>query len=259
VLILFETTTQPAWFETSIGLIEGWSRFEDKWRQGDPLLTPEQWQSALQANGFQAASAWPEPGSVAEVLGAHIVIAQIPATESHLAGYVPASLENADRQETDGRFASDQEDETSVAEMVETFLRQLREVTPGERHELLIDYVRSHVIKVTRTDPSLPPHPRHRLMDIGVDSLMAVELSNRLGAGLGMEGSLTATLVFDYPTIEAISIYLAELLDMDQDEPADGQKPEAEADKTTASEAQIEDLSEKEVEELLLKKLENFQ
>lgn len=259
VLILFETTTQPPWFETSIGLIEGWSRFEDKWRKGDPLLTPEQWQSALQANGFQSVSTWPEAGSVAEVLGAHIIIAQVPVAESHLAGYVPTSLDSDDRQEAGGRRIPDEEDESLTAEVAEAFLRQLREATSGERYELLIDYVRGHVIKVTRTDPSQPPHPRHRLMDIGVDSLMAIELSNRLATGLGMEGSLTATLVFDYPTIEAVSNHLAELLDMDQDEAEDGQLPETKADETTAGEVRIEDLSEEEVEEMLLKKLEKFQ
>ena len=39
---------------------------------------------------------------------------------------------------------------------------------------------------------------------------MAVELRSLLTAGLGLPRSLPATLVFDYPTIAALSSYLAE-------------------------------------------------
>jgi hypothetical protein len=38
---------------------------------------------------------------------------------------------------------------------------------------------------------------------------MAVELRNQLGTGLGLKRALPATLVFDYPTIAAITDYLA--------------------------------------------------
>ena len=48
------------------------------------------------------------------------------------------------------------------------------------------------------------------LHDIGLDSLMAVELRNAIGGGLELDGALPATLLFDYPTISAVAAFLAE-------------------------------------------------
>jgi myxalamid-type polyketide synthase MxaB len=51
---------------------------------------------------------------------------------------------------------------------------------------------------------------RTRLFDLGIDSLMAVELKNRLESGLGQ--SLHSTLVFDYPTLESLAGYLSGII-----------------------------------------------
>jgi acyl carrier protein len=51
------------------------------------------------------------------------------------------------------------------------------------------------------------------LMDLGVDSLLAVELRNRLQKSLAIEKTLPVTLIFDFPTIQDLSEYLgSELL-----------------------------------------------
>ena len=49
-------------------------------------------------------------------------------------------------------------------------------------------------------------------MDLGMDSLMAVQLRNALDRALELEKGrgLPATLMFDYPTIEAIAEFLRE-------------------------------------------------
>src|SRR5690606_17351657 len=45
----------------------------------------------------------------------------------------------------------------------------------------------------------------------GLDSLMAVEMRNRLAAALGM--TLPSTLLFNYPSVEALTAYIGGSLD----------------------------------------------
>jgi hypothetical protein len=49
-------------------------------------------------------------------------------------------------------------------------------------------------------------------MDLGMDSLMAVQLRNALSTALALQSPLPSTLMFDYPTINAIANYLLGLL-----------------------------------------------
>jgi SAM-dependent methyltransferase len=243
VLLLYETTRHPTWFEVSIGLIEGWSRFHDAWRQGNPLLTPAKWQEAILAHGFEGVRAWPEAGAAAEALGVHIVVAQAPYAGQEAAG---AEAGPAAPARTTAE-ASMPQPESAAA-----FLVELRESLPADQLDLLVDYVRQRVLKVTRSGPSRTIGRRDRLMDLGVDSLMAVELRTLLGADLGLTDSLPATLIFDYPSIEDIARYLQGVA-----LPAEGAKtaPAASVVKATAGATEIEALSDEEVEALLLQKL----
>ncbi|NEQ16744.1 MAG: type I polyketide synthase, partial [Moorea sp. SIO3E2] len=57
-----------------------------------------------------------------------------------------------------------------------------------------------------------------RLIDLGLDSLMAVQLRNHLQSSVGC--SLRSTLLFDYPTIEAMVDYLSQELLADLGSPS---------------------------------------
>src|SRR5690606_30701849 len=88
------------------------------------------------------------------------------------------------------------------------WLRRLREALPAERADVLRDFVRDRVVRVLRLDADSPPGRHDRLMDLGFDSLMAVQLRNQLGTGLGLAQPLPATLMFDHPTIDALATHL---------------------------------------------------
>lgn len=83
---------------------------------------------------------------------------------------------------------------------------RLAEVAPAERRRLLDDAVRAAVGAVLKISPSRLDS-RKALGEMGLNSLMAMELRNRLEAGLGRP--LSATLAWNYPTIEALVAYLA--------------------------------------------------
>jgi SAM-dependent methyltransferase len=207
LLMLIESTTHFPWFDMTTGLIEGWQHFADDLRKDAPLIAAPQWIEVLRESGFQQAAAWPETDSEAAHLGQHVLIAQVagevsvdrPGLEDPGQGderlFVPPAPDFAAREGT--------WDEWRVS---------LLEALPGERHDLLCDFVREHVMWVLRRDTDEPPDRHARLMDLGLDSLMAVQLRDQLGRHLSLNSRLPATLMFDHPTIDALASFLCDRL-----------------------------------------------
>ena len=95
----------------------------------------------------------------------------------------------------------------------ERLLDQFEEAPAGEREELLREYVRGQAARVLRLPSERPLDARQPLNELGMDSLMAVELRDRLGAAVGR--TLPATLLFNHPTVAQLGAFLArELLDL---------------------------------------------
>jgi acyl carrier protein len=79
--------------------------------------------------------------------------------------------------------------------------RRLSGLAPAERHTALLKLVRAEIGAVCRL-PSQDVADDEPLESLGLDSLMALELRDRLASSL--EASLPATLAFDHPTPTAI-------------------------------------------------------
>jgi acyl carrier protein len=88
----------------------------------------------------------------------------------------------------------------------------LRDAPPEKRCGLLLKRVRAEVAAVIGLPMAQPGLDKQPLRDMGLDSLMAVELCNRLRHELGIEQALPATVAFDHPTVAALSEYLAGML-----------------------------------------------
>jgi acyl carrier protein len=123
-------------------------------------------------------------------------------------------------------------------------LRQLKQHSARDRHSFLIAYIQGEVARVLGLDPSKLPNPQQGFFDMGIDSLMAVELKNRLE--LSLETSLPVTLTFEFPTIKDLAKYLAKEV-MGWELPTTGNTSSAREDETEAL-SEVEQLSEDGVE-----------
>lgn len=89
------------------------------------------------------------------------------------------------------------------------FADRVREMPEDERSATLLEHVRVQVAGVLRADPARVAADTP-LKASGLDSLMAMELRNRLEASLGV--ALPVTVVFQHPTVGALRDHLASLI-----------------------------------------------
>jgi acyl transferase domain-containing protein/acyl carrier protein len=133
------------------------------------------------------------------------------------------------------------------------WLEQLGQTTPSRRRAMLTTLVRDEILRVLGAGAEEQIAPRQPLFDLGMESLMAVELRNRLAAALACP--LPTTLLFDYPTLEALVDHLCTLVpglelaatpETSTADPPGGGDDEADA---------LDELSEAELENMLAEKL----
>ncbi|MBS2549394.1 acyltransferase domain-containing protein [Catenulispora sp. NL8] len=110
-------------------------------------------------------------------------------------------------------------DLAAIGEGAEQSGRELIAALPSgpERRAALEGAVRDAIAKVVRIAPDRVEANRP-LRTLGLDSLLALELSNRLGRIYGIR--LSATLAYNYPTVQEMAPFLAERLDIPLDDPA---------------------------------------
>ena len=168
---------------------------------------------------------------------------RVPAFFSDLAGTVKrqaAAMSTA----TDGRATEP------------SLLDRLQSAAPNRRRTILMNDIRRHTIKVLGLSEGDPFDVTEPLRQLGLDSLMAVELRNLLGSTVGR--TLSATLTFDHPTVDALVDHLAKDVFAEQ---MGGGEPailsEAALLVPPAADA-IDDLSEAELAQRLLRKLEKM-
>ena len=104
-----------------------------------------------------------------------------------------------------------EEQDTLKQKVKVEILAKLESASLEERQEILIEHIRGQVAQVLDFSSSQLPEVNLGFMEMGMDSLMAVELKNRLQNQLVT--NLPETIAMEYPTIAKLSLYLDELME----------------------------------------------
>ncbi|NEO55705.1 MAG: SDR family NAD(P)-dependent oxidoreductase [Okeania sp. SIO3B5] len=100
--------------------------------------------------------------------------------------------------------------ELKVASTNAEFLAKLEAASNEKRQEILTEYIRRQVAQVLGFSSSKLLEVNLGFMEMGMDSLMTIELKNRLQNLLGTK--LPETIAIEYPTIAKLSLYIEELM-----------------------------------------------
>jgi acyl transferase domain-containing protein/acyl-CoA synthetase (AMP-forming)/AMP-acid ligase II/acyl carrier protein len=178
LVVIVEPTTNSAALDLIFGITHGWWAFAgDDARRDSPLLPADRWRALLTQSGFTDVRALPSPGEYDHVVLVARACADgvnrplrdaVPAIQAESAPPRPISIGGAPGD---------------VAELVRTTLAASLGMEP------------------TRIDATRP------FADLGLDSLMAVEVAWALSRALGLR--VTAALLFEHPTATQLADYLA--------------------------------------------------
>ena len=84
---------------------------------------------------------------------------------------------------------------------------RLAQAPAAERHDVLVEFVRQRVGQLLKLDPAVSLPDNAALLEIGLDSLVGLQLRNDLEKLMGKP--VPSTLFFDCPTLGDVATYLA--------------------------------------------------
>ena len=136
------------------------------------------------------------------------------------------------------------------------FFGKLIRVPAGERRDLLAEHIERQAASVLGIARGKRIDRHQALHEIGLDSLMAVEMRNSMCRLL--KCTLPPTLLFDYPTIEALVDYLADqVLKLEVGSETSSEIPRLEGS-PDADIAYLQSISDADAEALLLEELKRL-
>jgi acyl transferase domain-containing protein/acyl carrier protein len=219
VLVLSELTAKRPFLTLTFGLLDGWWACEDPARRiaGSPCLSPEAWREVLEGAGFEPICFADQ--AIGASTGQHVIVA---SSDGHVRAQVaPRSRPDAGPPPTTAPSAP--------------ALRASPSATLGRQaqvEQLLLEIVQE-LLKVAPGTIDLDL----AVSDLGVDSIVAIDLVRRINQVLGC--SLPTTRIFDFPSVRRLAGHLVEHHAAEVDVYLRG--PDAEA--TAPASALIDDLA----------------
>ncbi|HKX29264.1 MAG TPA: SDR family NAD(P)-dependent oxidoreductase, partial [Blastocatellia bacterium] len=203
LLILNEIGSKRPFTTLTFGLLDGWWRAEDKEVriEGSPALSPTRWERCLTGDGFEKVFVAPVVSDLAQQ---YVIVAESNGQAqqekaAHEIGMKGQELRSPNSTHNNGgaRGAKSSPRAARPAEKTEVSEEQLRRYL----EESLLNAV-AEALKLAdgEIDPSAA------LSDLGVDSIIAVELVRAINESLGL--ALKTTVIFDYPSIGRLAEHL---------------------------------------------------
>jgi hypothetical protein len=88
----------------------------------------------------------------------------------------------------------------------ESWMPRLESIAKSRWKDLLTQLIEEKIRLTLRLEPTQPIMPGQPLQELGLDSLLSIELRNALG--IAVNRTLPATLLFNYPTLYALTDFL---------------------------------------------------
>lgn len=136
--------------------------------------------------------------------------------------------------------------DTPIQESTDGLLQRLKKTAASQRRAILVEHISKCAIQVLGLGTGYWIDELQPLRELGADSLLSIELRNRLGEMVSK--SLPATLLFDYPTVSALTGYLVGVLGLVEEVAQETRRP----DKTVAA---VVAMTDAEAEAMLLQEL----
>ncbi|MCK4726046.1 MAG: acyl carrier protein, partial [Anaerolineales bacterium] len=137
-----------------------------------------------------------------------------------------------------------------------SILERLDHISPAARRDYLLDYLHDQVVQVLGFEHSYKIDVDQGFLDLGIDSLMALDFKNQLQTDLGH--TIPSTLVYDYPNLSVLVDYIAgDILSLKLTEEIEVASSE-ESTEVKLTPERKSDLSEDELADLLRKKLKEI-
>ena len=191
VLVLNETVYKTLYGTLTFGLLDGWWAFSDASLRipGSPLLSPAQWLSLLEEEGFAAAHFLTEPTRAATQL--------VIATQSD--GWIH------DATKPPGAAIGGTQPVLPPAAVASLALRGTDPgADPGTMRDVVLGCLTKALnIAANRIDLRAP------FLDYGVDSIVGTEVVTLIGKRLGVQ--LNAAVLYEHTSVERLAAHLARM------------------------------------------------
>jgi acyl transferase domain-containing protein/acyl carrier protein/SAM-dependent methyltransferase len=192
-LMANELTSVLDIYTINFGLLEGWWLFEDKTNRlpDSPLLSPDTWQRLLQQEGFDHVLLLGHPAPNEGCISQHVII-----------GEYSSPAETREKTMSKPLF-------TAAAAPKQVCTNRHSNLNPEEKelHRQVEDQILDILAEILEINKKrLNPEVPHT--DFGVDSILAIEIIERINQELGIH--LKSPDLFNYPTVKRLTGYILE-------------------------------------------------